>query len=355
MDAISRYQVDGDYFPKDNYFREIASMKTIYTAALSAVFWVFATNLGWAEEFLPAPILMMDNKFAHHVIVVEKQTHKLYLYENNGSIPRLLKTFATLTGKFRGNKAAEGDHKTPEGVYNIYEFLPKKELFRRYGDYAKIYGVGAFPMDYPNFIDQRNRKTGGGIWLHSTDDDARIAKELDSRGCVVVQNADLRELGQYIELNHAPIIVVQDMNYLAKPTWEKNRKEISETVAKWAKAWQDKDFDAYIGSYDPQNFYDKVRGDYASYKAYKKAVFSRADKPVITIDSVTILAADDYAVVHLQQDYRSPIINDRGKKTLYLKKNANYEWKIAGEIWSKSLPEQATAFTPANRYFTSVE
>lgn len=303
------------------------------------------------ENYLPSNILMMDAKYAHHVILVEKATHKLHLYENTGSVPKLVKTYNTATGKFKGDKSVSGDKKTPEGIYTIYEFLSKQELLRRHGKYAEIYGSGAFPMDYPNFIDSREGKGGGGIWLHSTDDDSRIFKGLDSRGCVVVQNNDLKEIAQYIQLQHTPIIVVQDIYHLSKTTWERNRKDLSDTVQKWAKAWQEKDFNTYIGSYDSQRFYDKKHGGFQGYKNYKRAVFSRNDSPTITLDFISIFANKDYAVVHLEQDYRSSVINDIGKKTLYLKKDDNYDWKIVGEIWSPVEDTTPLAFTPSKRFF----
>lgn len=308
-------------------------------------------GLSQAEEnFLPSNLLMLDEKFSHHVILVEKSTHKLHLYENASTMPKLLRTFSTATGKFKGDKYLSGDHKTPEGIYTIYEFLSKQELLRRHGKYAEIYGSGAFPMDYPNFIDKREGKTGGGIWLHSTDDDKRVSKGLDSRGCVVLQNQDLKDISEYIELNHTPIIVVQDIFYLSKVTWERNRKDLSDAVQKWAKAWQNKDFDKYINSYDVERFHDKKHGGHARYKAYKKAVFSRPDTPDIKLDFISMFATNDYAVVHLQQDYRSPVINDIGKKTLYLKKDKNYDWKIVGEVWAP-VEKDAMAFTPSKRYF----
>ncbi len=304
----------------------------------------------FAEEFYPSNILMMDEKFAHHVILVEKATHKLHLYENGGTNPKLIKTYNTATGKFKGDKSINGDHKTPEGIYSINDFLSKEELLRRHGKYAEIYGAGAFPMDYPNFIDERAGKTGGGIWLHSTHDDNRISKGLDSRGCVVLQNADLRDISQYIEIDHTPIIVVQDVMYLAKATWDRNRSDISGAVTKWANAWKSKNFDSYISSYDSERFHDRSKGNYNSFKAYKKAVFSRADSPDIKLDFISIMSNSEYAVVHLKQNYQSSIINDIGKKTLYLKKDANYDWKIVGELWSKT--ESANiAFTPSKRFF----
>ena len=46
------------------------------------------------------------------------------------------------TGKKKGDKRVSGDRKTPEGVYNFQQFLPAKELLRRYGKEGEIYGSG---------------------------------------------------------------------------------------------------------------------------------------------------------------------------------------------------------------------
>lgn len=321
---------------------------------LAIVVTMLTVSVGLAhaqENFLPSNILMMDGNFSHHVILVEKSTHQLHVFENNATYPRLVKSFSIASGKIKGDKGVSGDHKTPEGIYTLEDFYSKEELKRRHGDYAKIYGAGAFPMNYPNFMDQRARKSGGGIWLHSTDDDNRISKGLDSKGCVVVQNADLKEIGQYIELQHTPIIVVQDIYHLNRKTWERNRKDIHDAVEKWATAWQNKDFETYISSYDTDRFWDHSKGNYSAYKNYKRAVFSRPDKPNIKFDFISILANEQYAVVHLQQDYHSSVINDIGKKTLYLMKNSNYDWKIVGEQFDKASSPQQMAFVPQNRYF----
>ncbi|MFL5784241.1 MAG: L,D-transpeptidase family protein [Bacteriovoracaceae bacterium] len=321
------------------------------SAIVATMLTVFVGLVHADENFLPSNILMMDETFAHHVFLVEKSTHKLFIYENDKSYPKLIKTFSIATGKFKGDKAMSGDHKTPEGIYTLEEFLSKQELHRRHGDYAKIYGAGAFPMNYPNFIDNREQNGGGGIWLHSTDDDNRISKGLDSKGCVVVQNADLKDVSQYIEIGHTPIIVVQDIFHLNKSSWERNRKDLHETVQKWSKAWQEKDFDNYIAAYDKDRFWDRSKGKYESFKAYKKAVFSNPGKPVINFNFISIMANEKYAVVTLEQDYHSATINDTGKKTLYLMKDLNYDWKIVGELFDKTANTRQMAFTPQNRYF----
>ena len=301
-------------------------------------------------QLYPSHLYMLDEKFTHHVIVVEKSSHQLYIYENMNGTPRLVKSFQAATGKFKGDKVKSGDHKTPEGIYTLYDFYSQKSLLDKHGKYAEIYGSGAFPMDYPNFMDRRSRKSGGGIWLHSTDDDSRVNKGLDSRGCVVVQNADLKEISRYIELEHTPIIVVQDVHFLNKHTWEKNKAELSNFIKQWASAWQEKDFDTYIKSYSEKDFYDRSKGNFNNYKNYKKAVFARADKPQIQFDHISILNTNDYAVVTLQQSYQSAVINDIGKKVLYLKKDETYNWKIVGELFNKSNAEHL-AFTPSMRFF----
>lgn len=304
------------------------------------------------SEFLPSVIYQLDEKFNHHVLVVEKSTHSLYLYKNSEEYPELLKKYRIMTGKFSGNKKVQGDKKTPEGIYFFQQFHSSDFLLNKYGDYAKIYGAGAFTTNYPNEMDRRAGKTGNGIWLHSSDDDGRISLGLDSRGCVVAVNKDLKEISQYIDLAHTPVIITQDLSFQTKENWSKNKTEILGLVNKWSEAWKSKDFKTYIDSYSKAEFFHPKRGKYAAFKYYKKAVFSRKDNPVINFSDISILNNGEYVVVTMEQDYNSPVIKDIGKKTLYIKKNENYEWKIVAEEWSKLDDSRSIAFVPKMRYFT---
>ncbi len=304
-----------------------------------------------AQDFLPGHLLAMDSLFNHHVLLVEKSTHTMSVYENQAGMPKLVEKFKVASGKIKGDKAREGDRKTPEGIYNFLEFYSAASLKQRHGEMSKMYGAGAFTTDYPNLMDQRVGKTGSGIWLHSTDDASRIDKALDSRGCVVVNDGDLKQVSKYLDLTHTQIIIVQEVSYLARNTWDKKRTELMGVVEGWANAWKEKRFNDYISYYHPQEFRDRSKGGYPAYKAYKQAVFSRPDTPKITLDSISILQAEDYAVVTLRQDYRSVVINDTGKKTLFLRQDEDYSWKIVAELWEK-YPEGANvAFTPSQRFF----
>jgi murein L,D-transpeptidase YafK len=304
------------------------------------------------SDFMPSAIYKLDQKFSHHVIVVEKSTHSLFLYKNDQGFPELIKKYQIATGKKKGNKLVQGDKKTPEGIYHFQKFHSSANLTDKYGKTGLIYGAGAFTMNYPNEIDARNGKTGGGIWLHSTDDDARVSKGLDSRGCVVAIDSDLKEISQYIDLNNTPVVIVQDLNFLSKENWQTNKSEILNLVNTWSQGWVNKDIESYISSYSKQEFRHPRKGGFNAYKNYKKRVFSRADKPKIDFNNISILSNGNYAVVTLEQDYNSEIIKDIGKKTLYLRKDANYNWKIVSEVFAKLAEENNIAFTPSMKYFS---
>lgn len=316
---------------------------------LFSLFLIYSANL-YAENFYLTNILQMDNKYSHHVLLVEKSTHQLFLYKNSEGHPELLKTYKIATGKLAGNKTDEGDKKTPEGIYQLIEFYPQPKLKTMYGAESKIYGAGAFTTNYPNVIDQRNGKSGSGIWLHSTDDDSRIEKGLDSRGCVVVVDKDLKDIANYIDLTNTPMIIVHDRFFLSDKTWNDQKLKINELINGWKEAWSNEDIQSYISYYHPTEFKDS-KGNYNAYKAYKTAVFSNPGKPRVDFTNVSILAFNDYVMVQMEQKYLSNTINDSGKKILFLKKNQNYEWKIITEHWSKIPDNKEGIFTPSQRFF----
>lgn len=306
-------------------------------------------------KFYPKALLALSKYFSHHVLVVEKSTHTLYLFESDNGMPRLKAQYQIATGKKSGDKIFQGDHRTPEGIYHFTEFLDHAQLLKRHGQAGEIYGVGAFVMNYPNPIDESNGKTGGGIWLHSTNDETRIDKGLDSRGCIVAHNQNLIKISDFIELDKTNIIVVHDLNFLTDAAWTSEKIKIQETIDGWLNSWKEERFEDYIGFYSPKEFRDPIRGNYNNFKNYKKAVFSNPGSPLINASEYTILQTSDYTIVTFIQEYSSNSINDTGKKILYLKKDEFYNWKIVAESWSKIVnpPSDALAFEPSQRFFSS--
>ncbi len=304
------------------------------------------------NKLFPAPLLSLDNFYSHHILVAEKSTHLLHLFKNTNGFPELVKSYQVVTGKKSGDKGNEGDLRTPEGIYNFTNFLTNKQLIEKSGAQGVIYGAGAFVTDYPNPVDQRMGKTGSGIWLHSTNDEARLDKGLDSKGCVVTANNDLIELSKYLELYKTPIVIVQDLVYLSDKTYESQKNGIKKGIESWLESWRNKEIEGFMSHYSQADFKD-IKGNFAKYKAYKKAVFGNPGKPKIDLDNMAILQSKNYAVVIFTQRYQSNTINDAGKKILYLKQDDSYNWKIVSEVFSKNGIEgnDKIAFMPSLRFF----
>ena len=308
----------------------------------------------WAKTF-PSPLLQLDDYFAHHVLVIEKSLHKLHLYKNNNGIPLLIQSIDIATGKKAGNKLFRGDYRTPEGIYQLTEFLTHRQLIEKYGKEGAIYGVGAFVLNYPNPIDFYNGKTGAGIWIHSTNDETRIEKRLDSRGCIVTTNNELINLARYIELNKTSVVVIHNLEFLSEDAWKLEREYVLKTLNGWLEAWRNENLATYLSYYDSRRFRDSIRGGFLQFKKYKTSVFSALGKPDIDITNVSVMKTKNYAVVSFKQFYKSHSINDVGKKILYMKKDEYYNWKIISELWTKHGIDKEerpkVAFNPSQRFF----
>lgn len=300
--------------------------------------------------FKPSFVYQLDPYFGHHVIVAEKATSTLHLYKNDDGYIQLVKSYPIATGLIPGDKKVSGDKKTPEGVYITQEFLPSAELIKRYGEYGKMYGTGAFTLSYPNPFDRLKGKTGGGIWLHSTDDEERISKKLDSKGCVVVNDKNLVEISKYIDLNNTIFIIVDQITYLEDKNWNRNKQQILGMVESWRKAWDQGNFEDYISHYS-KDFSDRTRGSYDEFKAYKKVIFNADLGQSVNFDHITAVTHKNYALVIMRQDYKSKTINDIGRKVLHLVRNSQYEWKILREFWSPLTITGELKFNQNQDYF----
>jgi murein L,D-transpeptidase YafK len=176
-----------------------------------------------------------------YVLVVEKETQSLFLYEI-ASAPKKIYQWICSTGKQIGAKTRSGDGKTPEGIYFFNRVYQDREL-------SPIYGVRAFPIDYPNLLDRAAERTGSAIWLHGTN---KPLKARDSNGCIVLENTDLEAVEKYIALNRTPIVIVDKLNFEAFEPKTALKKAILEMVDQWIEAVDHGTYQDYVRLYDPE-------------------------------------------------------------------------------------------------------
>lgn len=258
-----------------------------------------------------------------YALVIDTSRATLFVYENVNGEPRYVSDFYITIGKLGTEKIAEGDQRTPIGVYFVKADLPKSQL-------ADIYGSGAYPLSYPNEWDQKNKRTGSGIWLHGTPSDTYSRPPRASNGCVVLANDDLDKLAPYLQVGITPVIITNQMAWSTEQD-QKERDVLLQDIEQWRKDWASLDTDAYLKHY--AHSFTSENQDYAHWVQQKQHVNSAKSWIKVNISNLSVFTYPEQpnmVVVNFDQDYASSNLSDRMKKRQYWIKQNNH-WKIIYE------------------------
>ncbi|OEU71340.1 MAG: hypothetical protein BA864_12955 [Desulfuromonadales bacterium C00003093] len=273
--------------------------------------------------------LLSLSRDTEYALIIDKSKNRLYVYRNFGPglPPELVDDFYIVLGKKTGDKYREGDLRTPNGVYFVTSYLPDEKL-------PPLYGSGAFPVNYPNELDRRLRKTGNGIWLHGTDKSLYSRPPLDSEGCVVLTNEEFSRIARYIEIGRTPMVISEEVQWSSGRDWLDMNIEIQATLERWRQSWENIDLENYLNMYDV-GFW--ARGhDFESWQSYKKQVFAGKTYQKIDLSDISLLGYPRVAdsrpmiVASFRQNYRSNNYNGEMKKRLYMVKETG-AWKVLYE------------------------
>lgn len=278
------------------------------------------------EKLVPSSLINLGKGpfYSNHVFVVDKANRTLIVWEQTDKGYSKIKSFNADFGRMSGDKVAEGDHKTPEGIYFFPKYLPRALLnFQEYG----MHNVRAFTMNYPNLFDRREGKTGSGIWLHTLPDNTPLTR--GSRGCVVIRDDDFEEAMKLIKINNTPIMVHDEVKYVTLKEIEVQRNLMVSWLKKWLEAWQSKNLDNYMSFFD-KSFRSK-RMNWDQWKAYKSNLANEYGEISITISEPRIIHFKDEWIVQFIQKYKSDKYEDFGHKTLYIKGTTIDNLKIIAE------------------------
>ncbi|OFZ56427.1 MAG: hypothetical protein A2428_15765 [Bdellovibrionales bacterium RIFOXYC1_FULL_54_43] len=261
-------------------------------------------------------------------ILVDKKTNTLHLAEYLDGAYKVLKTYHVTLGQVTGDKQDEGDLKTPEGIYTFSSRSAPPALKPKFG-------VMAFYMNFPNTFDQLAGHTGSNIMLHATNEPARLKKNYDSEGCIVVENQEIKEIEPHIRLGLTPILVFSELTdqYL-KPGQDENLKKFFTT---WVKTWETKDIDRYIDHYHSD--FSAQGKQKSAWKAYKAGLNRRYSNIEVRPEDVRYYVHPKYSMITFTQNYRSKLKNgawghrSRGTKILYIAEESDQP-KIIAETYT---------------------
>ena len=278
---------------------------------------------------LPAQILALGDS-VDKALLVDKKSNRIYLFAREPQSQRLYKVrdYYVTTGKLVGDKETTGDLRTPEGVYFVTSWISPDKL-------PSKYGIGAFPVNYPNELDKREGKTGHGIWLHGTDKGYYSRPPRDSEGCVVLTNSDLESLKGEITPGVTPVVITEKAKWVDYKTWEEEREDIFKAIESWRRDWESMDVNKYLSHYS-KNFWSS-NYNIKSWSARKRLLSTSKKFQTVELSDISLLAypqkrdiKQKIVVARLHQNYVSNNFKSDMSKRLYLTKQGS-EWKILYE------------------------
>jgi L,D-transpeptidase YnhG len=186
-----------------------------------------------AAGLIPSQFLTLSSQ-VRHAIAVDASKSRLYLFENAPNGLKLLASYYVSVGKYGIGKAVEGDQRTPLGVYFISRTLAPKDLPTVYG--KGFYGDAALTLNYPNPLDIKRGKTGGGIWLHGTPptEFARVPRASD--GCVVLSNENLAKITKTAATKTTPVVIAESIHWVSPSVAKSALKDFSNVLQGWEEA-----------------------------------------------------------------------------------------------------------------------
>lgn len=288
--------------------------------------WSHHLNIGAHYDEVPAAIIKLAPQ-QQYAIIVDLSNNRLYLFANENGLPRLVGDSYATIGRNGAGKRTAGDKRTPIGIYTITTFYGGDSL-------PGLYGTGAFPLNYPNPLDERRGRTGYGIWLHGVPRSTYSRAPRASNGCVAIANDVFQWLGQYVDPGQTPVILVKKLQWLRKDEARGRRAAIMARLNGWEESWQAIDMQQYL-TYYASGFTTFDGVGKAAFAEHKYSV--NAHKTSISVDirqlSIFRYPGTDEPMLKLsfQQYYNSSNFDWRGVKVQFWQRGEGGKWRIALE------------------------
>ncbi len=288
---------------------------------------------------IPNVIARVDEHY-RHVLVVDLQQSRLYVFDNRNGNPQLIDDFFVSMGRGGAGKVNEGDLKTPLGVYFVQGYIPEINL-------ADKYGAGAYPINYPNAWDRLSGRTGHGIWLHGTRSGTYNRPPLASEGCVVLPNPDLINLASYIDLKSTPVLIGEGIMWLSQQEWRNSQQQINQLHQQWERDWESLNTDDYLRHYSTR--FVSGKHDFKQWSQHKRRVSKYKTFVDVELSNVSLLLHpnEDVMVATYQQTYNSDNFSSQSWKRQYWNKEADGQWRI---VFEDEISPPVTAQLARNTY-----
>ena len=269
-------------------------------------------------------LLLAPNEQQGHIIVVDTDKSRLYLYKNTGGNLTYVSDYYVTVGKNGVGKQTEGDKRTPIGVY-----FAKSKLTQPLAD---MYGNAAFPLSYPNEWDIQHNRSGSGIWLHGTPSTTYSRPPNASDGCVVLTNQDLDAIAPVLQSGKTPVIIANHLKWVDANSSSTKKDELQAAMNSWLRDWKSQNTPKYLSHYSHAFSSDGI--NYQQWADHKVTVQASKPKVDISLSNISMFAYPEgekkLVVVDFTQDFKSPTLSNKMQKRQYWIQEDN-TWKIIYE------------------------
>lgn len=287
----------------------------VKTAQLSIPAGEMPAPLGWAVA-------------GEYALICEKESNLLHLFKFQDERFALVKFYPCIIGANGTNKKKAGDYATPEGSYFTLRYTPGSAL-------QEIYGEGAFVLNYPNFLDRKEYKNGGGIWIHGhvPGKVLGVGDLVNTKGCIAVSNDIIRELKNLLHPSGTSVSIVDKVTFVKESSRKELLQEIRNFMDAWRQAWESGDTGKYLRYYS-KDFINSDGMDFAAFRRHKERVNRNKKFIRVKVEQTAIVFPQEregeMAVVRFVQKYSSNNFESHSRKLFYLKKGQE-GWTIFGE------------------------
>lgn len=275
------------------------------------------------EESAPSAVLHLSSEYPY-LVLVDLRRSRLYLMHNLDGQLRMVGSRYAAIGRAGYGKQAEGDLRTPVGVYHVTGWMGDESL-------PELYGTGALPLNYPNLWDRHKSKTGYGIWLHGVPRQTYVRAPRSSEGCVTMANDDLLWLKTFVQGKRAPVVLSDDLEWVSARAADEERKVFTARIDDWRRAWASRDTDSYLAFYG-EDFRTGGLGR-AEFARHKYKVAKGKTSVDIRVEDLSVFRypGEEMLMAEFKLDYTSNNYQFSARKEQFWRRHADGQWRIFRE------------------------
>jgi histidinol-phosphate/aromatic aminotransferase/cobyric acid decarboxylase-like protein len=145
---------------------------------------------------------------------------------------------------------------------------------------------------------------------------------------VVLANDDLTRLGQYIQAGKTPVVIAEQVEWVAYDALDARRSDLAAALDQWRQDWESRDTSRLLSHYSAS--FRTGSQDMQAFGASKYKVNATKSWIKVGLSKVSLMLypeRPDFALVSFEQDYQSSNLSDHTVKRQFWSRE-NGRWKI---------------------------